>query len=185
MTKDEKILQKVGKLLLKFGVEEEEKNEFLSQLSTMKEDEDEEPTEPTEPNGEPAKEGEEPDEVKEPEGEEEQPEGEKPDEEQKPEGEEGQKVEGEQPEVEEPKEEVTEEGEKPVEQPQNEEVQKTIEGLVARINAQDKQIIDLQEIVAKLGDPKENGFGTSPSNPSGGSAEQSEFDRINRARLGR
>lgn len=167
MTKDEKILQKVGKLLLKFGVEEEEKNEFLSQLSTMKEDEDEEPTEPTEPNGEPAKEGEEPDEVKE------------------TEGEEGQKVEGEQPEVEEPKEEVTEEGEKPVEQPQNEEVQKTIEGLVARIDAQDKQLIDLQEIVAKLGDPKENGFGTSPSNPSGGSAEQSEFDRINRARLGR
>lgn len=166
MTKDEKILQKVGKLLLKFGVAEEEKEEFISQLSAMKED-DEEPTEPTEPNGEPAKEGEEPDEVKE------------------PEGEEGQKVEGEQPEVEEPKEEVTEEGEKPVEQPQNEEVQKTIEGLVARIDAQDKQIIDLQEIVAKLGDPKENGFGTSPSNPSGGSAEQSEFDRINRARLGR
>lgn len=166
MTKDEKILQKVGKLLLKFGVAEEEKEEFISQLSAMKED-DEEPTEPTEPNGEPAKEGEEPDEVKE------------------PEGEEGQKVEGEQPEVEEPKEEVTEEGEKPDEQPQNEEVQKTIEGLVARINAQDKQIVDLQEIVAKLGDPKENGFGTSPSNPSGGSAEQSEFDRINRARLGR
>lgn len=166
MTKDEKILQKVGKLLLKFGVAEEEKEEFISQLSAMKED-DEEPTEPTEPNGEPAKEGEEPDEVKEPEGEEDQ------------------KVEGEQPEVEEPKEEVTEEGEKPVEQPQNEEAQKTIEGLVARINAQDKQIIDLQEIVAKLGDPKENGFGTSPSNPSGGSAEQSEFDRINRARLGR
>lgn len=160
MTKDEKILQKVGKLLLKFGVAEEEKEEFLSQLSAMKED-DEEPTEPTEPNGEPTKEGEE------------------------PEGEEGQKVEGEQPEVEEPKEEVTEEGEKPVEQPQNEEVQKTIEGLVARINAQEKQLIDLQEIVAKLGDPKENGFGTSPSNPSGGSAEQSEFDRINRARLGR
>ena len=166
MTKDEKILQKVGKLLLKFGVAEEEKEEFISQLSAMKED-DEEPTEPTEPNGEPAKEGEQPDEVKE------------------PEGEEGQKVEGEQPEVEEPKEEVTEEGEKPDEQPQNEEVQKTIEGLVARIDAQDKQIIDLQEIVAKLGDPKENGFGTSPSNPSGGSAEQSEFDRINRARLGR
>lgn len=166
MTKDEKILQKVGKLLLKFGVAEEEKEEFISQLSAMKED-DEEPTEPTEPNGEPAKEGEEPDEVKE------------------TEGEEGKKVEGEQPEVEEPKEEVTEEGEKPDEQPQNEEVQKTIEGLVARINAQDKQIIDLQEIVAKLGDPKENGFGTSPSNPSGGSAEQSEFDRINRARLGR
>ena len=166
MTKDEKILQKVGKLLLKFGVAEEEKEEFISQLSAMKED-DEEPTEPTEPNGEPTKEGEQPDEVKE------------------PEGEEGQKVEGEQPEVEEPKEEVTEEGEKPVEQPQNEEVQKTIEGLVARINAQDKQLIDLQEIVAKLGDPKENGFGTSPSNPSGGSAEQSEFDRINRARLGR
>lgn len=125
MTKDEKILQKVGKLLLKFGVAEEEKEEFISQLSAMKED-DEEPTEPTEPDGEPAKEGEEP-----------------------------------------------------------EEVQKTIEGLVARIDAQDKQIIDLQEIVAKLGDPKENGFGTSPSNPSGGSAEQSEFDRINRARLGR
>lgn len=166
MTKDEKILQKVGKLLLKFGVAEEGREEFISQLSAMKED-DEEPTEPTEPNGEPAKEGEEPDEVKE------------------PEGEEGKKVEGEQPEVEEPKEEVTEEGEKPVEQPQNEEVQKTIEGLVARINAQDKQLIDLQEIVAKLGDPKENGFGTSPSNPSGGSAEQSEFDRINRARLGR
>lgn len=167
MTKDEKILQKVGKLLLKFGVAEEEKEEFISQLSAIKEDESEEPTEPTEPNGEPTKEGEQPDEVKE------------------PEGEEGQKVEGEQPEVEEPKEEVTEEGEKPVEQPQNEEVQKTIEGLVARINAQDKQLIDLQEIVAKLGDPKENGFGTSPSNPSGGSAEQSEFDRINRARLGR
>lgn len=166
MTKDEKILQKVGKLLLKFGVAEEEKEEFISQLSAIKED-DEEPTEPTEPNGEPTKEGEEPDEVKE------------------PEGEEGQKVEGEQPEVEEPKEEVTEEGEKPDEQPQNEESQKTIEGLVARINALDKQIIDLQEIVAKLGDPKENGFGTSPSNPSGGSAEQSEFDRINRARLGR
>lgn len=166
MTKDEKILQKVGKLLLKFGVADDEKEEFISQLSAMKED-DEEPTEPTEPNGEPTKEGEQPDEVKE------------------PEGEEGQKVEGEQPEVEEPKEEVTEEGEKPVEQPQNEEVQKTIEGLVTRINAQDKQIIDLQEIVAKLGDPKENGFGTSPSNPSGGSAEQSEFDRINRARLGR
>lgn len=166
MTKDEKILQKVGKLLLKFGVADDEKEEFISQLSAMKED-DEEPTEPTEPNGEPTKEGEQPDEVKE------------------PEGEEGQKVEGEQPEVEEPKEEVTEEGEKPDEQPQNEEVQKTIEGLVARINAQDKQLIDLQEIVAKLGDPKENGFGTSPSNPSGGSAEQSEFDRINRARLGR
>lgn len=177
MTKDEKILQKVGKLLLKFGVAEEEKEEFLSQLSAMKED-DEEPTEPTEPNGEPAKEGEEPEEVKEPEGEE-------PDEVKETEGEEGQKVEGEQPEVEEPKEEVTEEGEKPVEQPQNEEVQKTIEGLVARIDAQDKQLIELQEIVAKLGDPKENGFGTSPSNPSGGSAEQSEFDRINRARLGR
>lgn len=171
MTKDEKILQKVGKLLLKFGVADDEKEEFISQLSAMKED-DEEPTEPTEPNGEPTKEGEQPDEVKE------------------PEGEEGQKVEGEQPEVEEPeveepKEEVTEEGEKPDEQPQNEEVQKTIEGLVARINAQEKQLIDLQEIVAKLGDPKENGFGTSPSNPSGGSAEQSEFDRINRARLGR
>lgn len=166
MTKDEKILQKVGKLLLKFGVADDEKEEFISQLSAMKED-DEEPTEPTEPNGEPTKEGEQPDEVKE------------------TEGEEGQKVEGEQPEVEEPKEEVTEEGEKPDEQPQNEEVQKTIEGLVARINAQDKQIVDLQEIVAKLGDPKENGFGTSPSNPSGGSAEQSEFDRINRARLGR
>lgn len=165
MTRDEKILAKVGKLLAKYGVSEEEKEKFLIDLQEAKEDGEEE-----------LPEGEEPKAPEEPEA-------------PKVEGEEEPKVENPEPEVEEPQEEeVAETGEKPVEEPphyETDEVKKTIEGLTARLEAQDKVLLDLQEVVAKLGVQKEEGFGASPENPSGGSAEQSEFDRINRARLGR
>lgn len=165
MTKDERILAKVGKLLLKYGVSEEEKSKFLIDLQDTKEDEVEE-----------LPEGEEPKAPEEPEA-------------PKAEGEEEPKGENPEPEVEEPQEEeVAETGEEPVEEPphyETDEVKKTIEGLTARLEAQDKILLDLQEVVAKLGVQKEEGFGASPENPSGGSANQSEFDRINRARLGR
>lgn len=165
MTRDEKILAKVGKLLAKYGVSEEEKAKFLIDLQEAKEDGEEE-----------LPEGEEPKAPEEPEA-------------PKAEGEEEPKGENPEPEVEEPQEEeVAETGEEPVEEPphyETDEVKKTIEGLTARLEAQDKVLLDLQEVVAKLGIQKEEGFGASPENPSGGSAEQSEFDRINRARLGR
>ena len=168
MTKDERILAKVGKLLLKYGVSEEEKSKFLIDLQDTKEDEVEEPENGVEPENEPDPEGEsKPEDIKKTEPEEVAETGEESGEEKKVEGEESQE------EVEEPPHYETDE------------VKKTIEGLTARLEAQDKILLDLQEVVAKLGVQKEEGFGASPENPSGGSAEQSEFDRINRARLGR
>lgn len=45
--KDKKILANIGKLLIKYGVSEDEKNNFMQDLAEMKDDEDEETVEQT------------------------------------------------------------------------------------------------------------------------------------------
>lgn len=193
---DERILKKVDKLLKLYGVVDEEREKFLLDLKDKKYDDQEEveetveekeelPTENGEVEEQPAEEevGEEianEDEVAE--------DGEEVVEEDKPTDDVEQPL-PEQPEVEQPpmEEQPTEENpmEQPmdqvVEQPQqpNEDVAKTIEGLMARIES-------LEDIVKKLGTPVEDeNIGVAPQNPSGESFEESEFDRINRLRRGR
>lgn len=173
MTKDERILAKVGKLLLKYGVSEDEKEKFIMDLSDTKADDQDEIEEVVEP-----KEGEEP-KTEEPMSEQPEPE--------KVEGEEEvkeEKVEEPKPQeevVDKQKEEVAEEGEKPVEeQPvtNTEEVNKSIEGLQARIDT-------LEKIIEKLGQPVEEEVGLSPDQTSGNPPTQSYFDEINKRRIGR
>ena len=172
---DEKILKKVGKLLSMYGVDDEEKEKFLLDLKDKKYDDqedieevvEEKEEEPTEVEGNPAEKGEE--EVKQ---EEVVKEDEKPADDVAPE----QEVEEPAPEQDQPQEVV-----EPVqEQPQetNEELLKTIEGLQSRIQS-------LEDLVSKLGTPVDENVGVSPTNPSGESAVESEFDRINRLRRGR
>ena len=193
---DERILKKVDKLLKLYGVVDEEREKFLLDLKDKKYDDQEEveetveekeelPTENGEVEEQPAEEevGEEnanEDEVAE--------KGEEVVEEETPTDDVEQPL-PEQPEVEQPpmEEQPTEENpmeqpmEQVVEQPQqpNEDVAKTIEGLMARIES-------LEDIVKKLGTPVEDeNIGVAPQNPSGESFEESEFDRINRLRRGR
>lgn len=183
---DERILKKVDKLLKLYGVADEEREKFLLDLKDKKYDDQEEveetveekeelPTENGEVEEQPAEEevGEEianEDEVAE--------DGEEVVEEEKPTDDVEQPL-PEQPEVEQPTEEQP--MDQVVEQPQqpNEDVAKTIEGLMARIES-------LEDIVKKLGTPVEDeNIGVAPQNPSGESFEESEFDRINRLRRGR
>ena len=182
---DERILKKVDKLLKLYGVVDEEREKFLLDLKDKKYDDQEEveetveekeelPTENGEVEEQPAEEevGEEianEDEVAK--------DGEEVVEEEKPTDDVEQPL-PEQPEVEQPMEEPVDQV---VEQPQqpNEDVAKTIEGLMARIES-------LEDIVKKLGTPVEDeNIGVAPQNPSGESFEESEFDRINRLRRGR
>lgn len=173
--KDEKILAKIGKLLSKYGVTDEEKENFIGDLREMKDDDEEEnpsgeqppETETTsEEANAPAEQG----------GEEETP------------VEEGQGGEEKTTPTEEPQQEEEktaeespaneEEGEpKPVDR--TEEFQKTIEGLQARIE-------QLEGIVQKLGVPtEEQPVGAEPTNPSGEAYAESTYDSFNRKRLGR
>lgn len=155
--KDERILKKVGKLLSLYGVTDEEKEKFLLDLEDKKYDDQEEVEEVSETEETPTEEP-----VQEPveETEEEQP-------------------------VEEPVEEPTEETpteEEPTESlpvaQDHEEVQKTIDGLVARIES-------LEDLVKKLGvKVEDDSFGERPNNQSAESYQENEFDRYNKLRRG-
>lgn len=201
--KDERILKKVGKLLSMYGVTEEEKQKFLADLQDKKYDDQEElnegdaneAVEPTEESmgGEeaepmedtaPVEGGEEPMEEA-PMGEEpaddmvEEDVGETPDQapvEEAPVEEIPEPME-EQPQPVEPTPEPMGMEQPAAEPNANEETQKTIDGLVARIES-------LEDIIKKLGVQVDSGFGTSPTNESNEVAEESEFDRINRLRRG-
>ena len=81
--------------------------------------------------------------------------------------------------------EVPPQEEQPQEQPveeenNNEEQQKTIDALVARIES-------LEDIISKMGIPLQNGddVGVAPSNPAGESQVETEYDRFNKMRMGR
>ena len=193
--KEERILKKVDKLLKLYGVEDEEREKFLLDLKDKKYDDQEEVEEtveeeelPAEENGEelPAE-----NEVAE-EGEEQVGGEELPEEQEEEIGEDVQEDAGELP-VDQPQEEqpLPQEGlepEQPLEQEQPpmeqpvednaEETAKTIEGLMARIQA-------LEEIVEKLGTPVNDDIGVNPNNPSAEGLEESEFDQYNRLRRGR
>lgn len=166
--KDERILKKVGKLLSLYGVTDEEKEKFLLDLEDKKYDDQEEVEEVSETEETPTEEVEETEEVVE----------ETPTEEPVEETEEEQPVEEpvEQPTEETPTEEEPTES-LPVAQ-DHEEVQKTIDGLVARIES-------LEDLVKKLGvKVEDDSFGEKPNNQSAESYQENEFDRYNKLRRG-
>lgn len=170
--KDERILKKVGKLLSLYGVTDEEKEKFLLDLEDKKYDDQEEVEEVSETEETPTEEVEETEEVVD----------ETPTEE--PVQEPVEETEEEQP-VEEPVEQSTEETpteEEPTEslpvEQDHEEVQKTIDGLVARIES-------LEDLVKKLGvKVEDDSFGEKPNNQSAESYQENEFDRYNKLRRG-
>lgn len=170
--KDERILKKVGKLLSLYGVTDEEKEKFLLDLEDKKYDDQEEVEEVGETEETPTEEVEETEEVVD----------ETPTEE--PVQEPVEETEEEQP-VEEPVEQPTEETpteEEPTESlpvvQDHEEVQKTIDGLVARIES-------LEDLVKKLGvKVEDDSFGERPNNQSTESYQENEFDRYNKLRRG-
>ena len=170
--KDERILKKVGKLLSLYGVADKEKEKFLLDLEDKKYDDQEEVEEVSETEETPTEEVEETEEVVE----------ETPTEE--PVQEPVEETEEEQP-VEEPVEQPTEETpteEEPTEslpvEQDHEEVQKTIDGLVARIES-------LEDLVKKLGvKVEDDSFGEKPNNQSTESYQENEFDRYNKLRRG-
>ena len=170
--KDERILKKVGKLLSLYGVTDKEKEKFLLDLEDKKYDDQEEVEEVSETEETPTEEVEETEEVVE----------ETPTEE--PVQEPVEETEEEQP-VEEPVEQPTEETpteEEPTESlpvaQDHEEVQKTIDGLVARIES-------LEDLVKKLGvKVEDDSFGEKPNNQSTESYQENEFDRYNKLRRG-
>ena len=170
--KDERILKKVGKLLSLYGVADKEKEKFLLDLEDKKYDDQEEVEEVSETEETPTEEVEETEEVVD----------ETPTEE--PVEEPVEETEEEQP-VEEPAEQPTEETpteEEPTESlpvaQDHEEVQKTIDGLVARIES-------LEDLVKKLGvKVEDDSFGEKPNNQSTESYQENEFDRYNKLRRG-
>ena len=170
--KDERILKKVGKLLSLYGVADKEKEKFLLDLEDKKYDDQEEVEEVSETEETPTEEVEETEEVVD----------ETPTEE--PVEEPVEETEEEQP-VEEPVEQPTEETpteEEPTESlpvaQDHEEVQKTIDGLVARIES-------LEDLVKKLGvKVEDDSFGEKPNNQSTESYQENEFDRYNKLRRG-
>ena len=170
--KDERILKKVGKLLSLYGVTDKEKEKFLLDLEDKKYDDQEEVEEVSETEETPTEEVEETEEVVD----------ETPTEE--PVEEPVEETEEEQP-VEEPSEQPTEETpteEEPTESlpvaQDHEEVQKTIDGLVARIES-------LEDLVKKLGvKVEDDSFGEKPNNQSTESYQENEFDRYNKLRRG-
>lgn len=170
--KDERILKKVGKLLSLYGVTDEEKEKFLLDLEDKKYDDQEEVEEVSETEETPTEEVEETEEVVD----------ETPTEE--PVQEPVEETEEEQP-AEEPVEQPTEETpteEEPTESlpvaQDHEEVQKTIDGLVARIES-------LEDLVKKLGvKVEDDSFGEKPNNQSAESYQENEFDRYNKLRRG-
>ena len=170
--KDERILKKVGQLLSLYGVTDEEKEKFLLDLEDKKYDDQEEVEEVSETEETPTEEVEETEEVVD----------ETPTEE--PVQEPVEETEEEQP-VEEPVEQPTEETpteEEPTESlpvaQDHEEVQKTIDGLVARIES-------LEDLVKKLGvKVEDDSFGERPNNQSTESYQENEFDRYNKLRRG-
>lgn len=188
--KDERILKKVDKLLKLYGVVDEEREKFLLDLKDKKYDDQEEIEEVSDNVEEetPTEEVEETEQVEEglsaEEGEVEEQPAEDVGEEQVEE--EVSEVAEEQPQEELPIDEVEQPMEEqpmdqPMEQPQpaNEDVNKTIEGLMARIES-------LEDIVKKLGTPiDEESVGVEPRNPSGESLQESEMDRYNKLRMGR
>ena len=170
--KDERILKKVGKLLSLYGVTDKEKEKFLLDLEDKKYDDQEEVEEVSETEETPTEEVEETEEVVD----------ETPTEEpvEEPVEETEEETEEEQP-VEQPTEETPTEEEPteslPVAQ-DHEEVQKTIDGLVARIES-------LEDLVKKLGvKVEDDSFGEKPNNQSTESYQENEFDRYNKLRRG-
>lgn len=170
---DEKILKKVGKLLKIYGVDDKEIDKFVLDLQDKKYD-DQDATEEVVEEEKPA-EGEEVDKVEEKKDDAEEAE---PKEEVEDKVEE--KVEdkqGDEQEVVKEDEKLEEEPseDKPIEQEDHEEVKKTIEGLVARIES-------LEDVVKKLGSPVEEGFGERPVNEGSVGAQESAFDHYNHLR---
>ena len=166
--KDERILKKVGKLLSLYGVADKEKEKFLLDLEDKKYDDQEEVEEVSETEETPTEEVEETEEVVD----------------ETPTEEPVEETEVEQP-VQDPVEQPTEETpteEEPTESlpvaQDHEEVQKTIDGLVARIES-------LEDLVKKLGvKVEDDSFGEKPNNQSTESYQENEFDRYNKLRRG-
>ena len=205
--KDAKILKKISRLLSMYGVDDEEKNKFMTDLQDAKyddpnDDEEEtveeekvEETENVEGEEETGGNTEEAEKVEETETEEKEV-GEDAEDSGSTDAEPEEPVETpvEEPAPEEPAEELPpqeENGVQEVEQPgdvptedpnqvdREAEYKATIEALEARIAS-------LENVVQKLGTPaEENPIGVEPTNPSGESAKESEFDTYNRLRTGR
>lgn len=197
MSKDERIKKKVGSLLTKWHVSEDEKLAFLQDLEEeiAKPDEEEDlesvAEENTEVEEEPAENevGEEEVEEQEVSEDAEEPTETEPTEPveeplpEEPSGEELPAAESEVP-VEEPAPALEQ---PPVDQPVEEQPQpqqpsedmaKTIQGLTDRIAS-------LEDIVKRLGTPVQEEIGVEPQNPSGETYQESELDRYNRLRRGR
>lgn len=182
--KEERLLKKVDKLLKLYGVEDEEREKFILDLKDKKYDDQEEVEETVEGEEESTEEigGEKPEMEEVEEVEEVSEDAEKPAETEPVEGEkelEEEPVEGE-PLPEEQSAEMEEhlEEEHQEDDDKHEDLLKTIDGLKARVES-------LEDIISKLGTPVEEDIGVSPSNPSGESVKESEFDRFNRLRRGR
>lgn len=196
MPKDEKILKKIGKLLTLYGVEDQEKENFLIDLQDKKyddpDDEEEIENKEEEKVDENSAEVETETEVEEKaeptkdenQGGEEQPETEV---EEEQEVEEKEEVPGEEERVEEKVENEIEEPQLEEPQPEQpteefdyqakfEEQQKSIDGLLARLST-------LEEIVSKLG-VEEKPVGASPEGNPIEESNESTFDEINRKRVG-
>lgn len=174
---DEKILNKVGKLLSMYGVSDEEKEKFIMDLQDKKYDDQEEVEEVVE--NKPAEEGEkvEDNENEKPAEEEEKVE-EVEEHEEAPVLEEEEKVEEKVEEAEEPEQPAEE---VPVEvdyKAKYEELSKSFEGLVGRMET-------LEDIVSKLGLTVENEtIGASPMGTPVDQTDESIFEQINRKRIG-
>ena len=190
MNNDERIKKKLGKLLTRWSVTDEEKVEFLKELEEeiAKPDEEEDLESVTEETEEIEEESPN-EEVGEEEVSEELGEDAEEPAELEPTEPVGEPIE--EPVAEEPSEVPFEEQpmeqpamDQPMEQPlqdnSNEvaELKTTIDGLLDRISS-------LEDLVKKLGTPVEENIGVEPHNPSGESMQESELDRINRLRMGR
>lgn len=176
--KDEKLLKKIGKLLSLYGVSEEEKQNFLTDIADAKYDDEEEVVDEESKDEEIVDETPTDEEVITEETEEEETVDEKGEEVVEDENAE-EVVENE--EVSEEAEEVVDEPQKDIEEPEHkedEESSKVIEGLTARITA-------LENLIAKLGIPVDEGFGESPNADASISEGNEFFDRINRLRTGK
>lgn len=156
---DEKVLKKIDKLLKIYGVDDEStRMAFLKDVKEYRDDEDEEetPTEETPVEEKPTEEVEE------------------PSQEETPAEEEGVKP------VEEAPEEAPAEG-----TDKSEELQKTFDGLTARIQSLEETVSKLTGLVEKLGVPEDKEAGLSPNQEGEVKGEMSYFDRINKLRTGK
>lgn len=161
----EKILRNFDSFLESLGLDEEDRKEILEGIQS---DDDEEEVEETEQDEEETPTEETPVEEKPTE------EAEELSQEETPAEEEGVKP------VEEAPEEAPAEG-----TDKSEELQKTFDGLTARIQSLEETVSKLTGLVEKLGVPEDKEAGLSPNQEGEVKGEMSYFDRINKLRTGK